>query len=143
MTGQIPKYGANFRHERRAYSATLGSAAYVLKSDAQWEIRSDKTSKRWFVFCADVKVSGTFSTLTLAMSACVSATAMLAGNVAGDGMSAHRLARACDIGRTIHHGDWCSVHSAPAPHGAPCERKSACTFSSDGISCQCPVHAGP
>lgn len=108
MTGQIPKYGANFRHERRAYSATLGSAAYVLKSDAQWEIRSDKTSKRWFVFCAGVKVSGTFSTLTLAMSACVSATAMLAGNVA---------ARAAETGACTFAADGiachCPVHAGP------------------------------
>jgi len=51
MTGQIPKYGKNFRLEQiPGYHETLAHRAYVLKHDASWFIRSDKTSERWQVF---------------------------------------------------------------------------------------------
>lgn len=51
MTGQIPKYGENFRLERvNEYSATLSHSAYVLKRDPRWFIRSDKTSHKWNLY---------------------------------------------------------------------------------------------
>ena len=51
MTGQIPTYGDNFKHEHVAgYHPVLASRAYVLKIDNEWFIRSDKSSKRWYVF---------------------------------------------------------------------------------------------
>lgn len=48
--GQIPPYGTNFRLEDLPYHPELASRAYVLKRDARWFIRSDKTSKVWTIF---------------------------------------------------------------------------------------------
>lgn len=51
MTGQIPKYGENFRHDRvGSYHPTLSDTIYILKDDEEWFIRSDKTSKHWRLF---------------------------------------------------------------------------------------------
>ncbi|HWI69476.1 MAG TPA: hypothetical protein VNS88_14070 [Nitrospiraceae bacterium] len=50
MTGQIPKYGENFKHDRLPYHPKLASTIYILKRDEEWFIRSDKTSKHWQVF---------------------------------------------------------------------------------------------
>ena len=51
MTGQIPTYGDDFKHEHIAgWHPVLASRAYVLKIDNEWFIRSDKSSKRWYVF---------------------------------------------------------------------------------------------
>jgi hypothetical protein len=50
MTGRIPKYGAHFKQVGLPYHATLSSTTYVLKIDNNWFIRSDKTSKRWYIF---------------------------------------------------------------------------------------------
>lgn len=50
MTGQIPKYGKDFRRESLPYSPPLASRAYVLKRDWHWFIRSDNTSERWQVY---------------------------------------------------------------------------------------------
>jgi hypothetical protein len=50
MTGQIPPYGKNFKHDRLPYHVTLASTIYVLRRDEDWFIRSDKTSKRWYIF---------------------------------------------------------------------------------------------
>jgi hypothetical protein len=51
MTGKIPPYGENFRHARvGSYHPVLSDTIYVLKVDNEWFIRSDKPSKRWYVF---------------------------------------------------------------------------------------------
>jgi len=51
MTGQIPPYGKNFKHDRaKGWHPVLGQAIYVLKRDNEWFIRADKGSKRWYVF---------------------------------------------------------------------------------------------
>jgi hypothetical protein len=51
MTGQIPPYGKNFKHDRvGSYSPTFSDTIYVLKVDNEWFIRADKKSKRWQVF---------------------------------------------------------------------------------------------
>lgn len=51
MTGQIPKYGENFTHDRvGSYHPELADTFYYLTIDPEWFIRSDKTSKRWQVF---------------------------------------------------------------------------------------------
>jgi hypothetical protein len=48
--GQIPPYGENFHRETVSYDRHLASTVYVLKRDARWFIRSDKTSHVWTVF---------------------------------------------------------------------------------------------
>ena len=51
MTGQIPKYGKNFRLEHiHSWSTVMAPRKYVLKSDAAWYIRSDKSSKEWGIY---------------------------------------------------------------------------------------------
>jgi hypothetical protein len=56
MTGQIPKYGQNFKLEHvDGYHPTLSHSAYVLKRDSKWFIRSDKASKRWQIFHGEVR----------------------------------------------------------------------------------------
>ena len=50
MSGQIPKYGKNFRLVSLAWSPELANRAYVLKRDGRWSIRSDKTSGVWTIF---------------------------------------------------------------------------------------------
>jgi hypothetical protein len=73
MTGQIPKYGKNFKWERIGYHPTLAQRAYVLKIDEDWFIRSDKTSKQWTVFYGSdrntaIAMGKVQPTLTAAMS---------------------------------------------------------------------------
>ena len=51
MTGQIPPYGENFRHDRvGSWHPVLNDTLYVLKRDNEWFIRSAKGSKQWWVF---------------------------------------------------------------------------------------------
>lgn len=51
MTGQIPPYGKNFKHDRvGSYHPVLNDAIYVFRRDEMWFIRADKGSKRWYVF---------------------------------------------------------------------------------------------
>jgi hypothetical protein len=50
MTGQIPKYGRDFRLESLPWTPHLANRAYVLKRDPEWFIRSDKTSGTWRVY---------------------------------------------------------------------------------------------
>lgn len=51
MSGQIPKYGGHFKHDRaERYHISLGQALYRFKWDEDWFIRSDKTAKRWYIF---------------------------------------------------------------------------------------------
>lgn len=51
MTGQIPPYGKNFKHDRvGSYHPTLSDTIYILKIDEEWFIRSDKKSKQWSLF---------------------------------------------------------------------------------------------
>lgn len=50
MTGQIPKYGKNFRRESTRYHPDLANRVYALKRDPEWFIRSDKPSKIWRVY---------------------------------------------------------------------------------------------
>lgn len=60
MTGQIPKYGDNFRLEHTGYDHDYSHSVYVLKSDEQWFIRSRKGSKSWRVYYTEPpsKMSG-------------------------------------------------------------------------------------
>jgi hypothetical protein len=73
MTGQIPKYGENFKHDRvDEYSPIWGTAIYALKADERWFIRADKTSKKWCIwFGVDrpraTRISPAFPSLTVAM----------------------------------------------------------------------------
>jgi len=78
MTGQIPKYGANFRLDDAGYHPELSRSVYVLKTDRTWFIRSDRTSKKWGIyhgapFNDATPVNLTYRTLTLAMEALVNA----------------------------------------------------------------------
>jgi hypothetical protein len=50
MSGQIPKYGKYFRLERGDYNPVYGHSLYVYKADPSWLIKSDKTSKKWYIF---------------------------------------------------------------------------------------------
>jgi hypothetical protein len=74
MTGQIPKYGKDFKWERiPGYHPTLAHRAYVLKRDQEWFIRSDKTSERWYIFNgmnrdAATQMGKVWPTLTVAMA---------------------------------------------------------------------------
>jgi hypothetical protein len=68
MTGQIPKYGAHFRLGSAEWHPTLGMSLYILKKDAQWYIRSDKTSKRWYVFHNNTHMGRVQPSLREAMS---------------------------------------------------------------------------
>jgi hypothetical protein len=74
MTGQIPKYGQNFKWERiNGYHPTLAHRAYVLKRDEKWFIRADKTSERWYIFHgmnrdAATQFGKVWPTLTVAMA---------------------------------------------------------------------------
>lgn len=72
MTGAIPPYGKHFRLDSRLpYHTELSSSRYVLKANPRFYIRSDKTSKVWWLFIilpdgADVAFAVRGS-LTLAM----------------------------------------------------------------------------
>jgi len=51
MTGQIPPYGKNFKHDRvGTWHPALSDTIYILKLDEEWFIRPDKKSKRWYIF---------------------------------------------------------------------------------------------
>jgi hypothetical protein len=50
MTGQIPKYGKNFRRESVPWTPDLANRVYVLKTDPAWFIRSDKSSETWRIY---------------------------------------------------------------------------------------------
>ena len=50
MSGQIPPYGKHFRRESEPWTPDLANRVYVLKQDARWFIRSDKTSKVWRIY---------------------------------------------------------------------------------------------
>ncbi len=51
MTGQIPSYGQHFALEPIAeYDPARAQRRYVLKADAAYWIRSDKTSKAWALY---------------------------------------------------------------------------------------------
>lgn len=68
MTGQIPKYGKNFRLEQaKDYHATLSHCFYVLKEDSSWYIRSDKTSKHWQIFHNNEPIGNALPSLGKAM----------------------------------------------------------------------------
>jgi hypothetical protein len=54
MTGAIPPYGGDFTRQRagswcRGYSNTL----YCWKGNTEYYLRSDDTSKRWWIFRRD------------------------------------------------------------------------------------------
>ena len=73
MTGQIPPYGKNFRHDRAAkYHPSLGQALYILKWDEHWYIRADKGSKRWYIFHSGhqgaIHMGKVWPSLTVAMA---------------------------------------------------------------------------
>jgi hypothetical protein len=74
MTGQIPKYGKNFRHGRVGiWSPEFTDTIYMLKADPEWFIRSDKTSKRWSIFHGydrdtAVKFGKVWPSMTVAMA---------------------------------------------------------------------------
>lgn len=55
--GQIPPYGKNFRRESVPWTPEMANTIYVLKRDAAWFIRSDKTSKVWVIFYIDPELS--------------------------------------------------------------------------------------
>ena len=50
MTGEVAKYGENFRLEHVPPSPDMANRLYVLKRDDDWWIRSDKSSKIWMIF---------------------------------------------------------------------------------------------
>jgi hypothetical protein len=51
MSGQIPPYGENFRHGRvGTWNPIFSDTIYQLKANNEWFIRSDKKSKKWYVF---------------------------------------------------------------------------------------------
>jgi hypothetical protein len=50
MSGQIPPYGKHFRLKSEPWTPDLANRVYVLKTDPDWFIRSDKTSKIWRVY---------------------------------------------------------------------------------------------
>jgi hypothetical protein len=73
MTGQIPKYGKNFRLEHAPYHPELASRVYALRRDPAWFIRSDKTSGIWQVYYGTSRNTATamgtpLPTLGLAMT---------------------------------------------------------------------------
>jgi hypothetical protein len=73
MTGQIPKYGEHFRLESTPYHPVLANRVYALKKDPAWFVRSDKTSKKWRVYCGVTRdtaviLSPALPTLSLAMA---------------------------------------------------------------------------
>jgi hypothetical protein len=69
MTGQIPPYGRNFRHDRaNAYHPALGQAIYRFKWDERWYIRADKSSKRWYIFDGETQMGRVWPSLTVAMN---------------------------------------------------------------------------
>jgi hypothetical protein len=69
MTGQIPPYGKNFKHDRAdSYHPSLGQALYRFKWDEHWYIRADKGSKRWYIFHNDINMGKVWPSLTVAMS---------------------------------------------------------------------------
>jgi hypothetical protein len=72
MTGQIPKYGQWFRHERVApdFEHGLAHCRYVLKADGNWWIRSNGNSGKWWVFWRGDAISAAFDTMRDAMRAC-------------------------------------------------------------------------
>jgi hypothetical protein len=80
MTGQIPKYGAFFRRQSVDFEpgSDLASTIYVLKLDANWHIRSNGSSDKWWVFYRKTCVSLSFGLMRDAMKACRGAQAALA-----------------------------------------------------------------
>lgn len=62
--GQIPPYGKNFRHDRTSYHPSLASTVYVLKRDAAWFIRSDKTSHAWTIYWRVPGTGASYDTAT-------------------------------------------------------------------------------
>lgn len=75
MTGQIPKYGENFRLEQLPYAMgqDLASRRYVLKADNNYFIRSNRSSEKWGMYIdrgdnPPVKIATSRNTLTEAMT---------------------------------------------------------------------------
>lgn len=65
----IPPYGDRFRLVQLRYRpGRLAPRRYELKADGGWYIRSDRPSKRWWIFRRGVRVNDQpFSTLHAAM----------------------------------------------------------------------------
>ncbi len=68
MTGQIPRYGKHFRLVQGEYDPEYNSSLYISKNDVTWVIRSDKTSKKWYIFHYGHDMGVVFPSLTVAMT---------------------------------------------------------------------------
>lgn len=78
MTGQIPPYGAHYvLVTRDEYSPTFTHSIYRNRQIPDWEIWAEKGSKDWWIMYTGQPVSGTFPSLTRAMSALNSAITAL------------------------------------------------------------------
>ncbi len=85
MTGRIPPYGKNFRREPLDYSPDMANRRYVLKMDARYYTRSDKTSKVWHLFGPLGESGKPATSLTTAMTAILAhRSAQIAGYLAGN-----------------------------------------------------------
>jgi len=73
MTGQIPRYGTFFKHDRvGAWHPTLNDAIYIFRENENWFIRANKGSKSWRVYRgADrntaIAISDAVRTMSMAM----------------------------------------------------------------------------
>ena len=80
--GAIPKYGEWVTLDHAGYDRHLSQSVYVSKRDSSWFIRSDRSSKKWWIFFTMPKngdnysrydpviasrVSDAFPSLTVAM----------------------------------------------------------------------------
>jgi len=68
MTGAIPRYGDNFARRKIGYKRGWSDTAYFFKGDADWYIRSDRTSERWFIHCKGTPFGLPAHTFTEAMA---------------------------------------------------------------------------
>jgi len=50
MTGEVAKYGENFRIEHVPPSPDMANRLYALKRNDDWWIRSDRSSTAWMIF---------------------------------------------------------------------------------------------
>ena len=76
--GGIPPYGKNFHLvSADKWSPEYNSSMYAWKGDTDYYIRSDKTSKKWWVFHRGMPVSGVFPSLTVAMDGFLKAVTAL------------------------------------------------------------------
>jgi len=69
MTGAIPPYGTHFvRADAEGWDRYYNSTLYRWRGNLDYYLRSDKTSKKWYVFRGSLRISEQpYPSLTTAM----------------------------------------------------------------------------